>query len=248
MLAITTHASIREYATRVPSTIEGACLWLLRLDVPAESIPGYRDVLSADERVRADRFRFERDRRRFVVCRALLRHLVGAAAGVACERVAFTYGPFGKPQLDLATDIRLNVSHSDDRALVAITQGAEIGVDIERMNAQIDMESLAGQVFSALEEGRFQEVAPALRVGAFYAGWTRKEAYIKARGDGLQRALDSFDVELAPGRPARLIDVRGEPGEAERWLMASMDVVPGYAAALCVERSAGITRVTEKEQ
>ena len=237
MLANLRCAVAREDGQAIQAGIDGVRLSLLSLRASQADVDEYRRVLSPDERTRADRFVFDRDHRRFVVCRGQLRRLLGEAMGEAPDRVSFAYGAYGKPRLLAESELRFNVSHSDDWALIALTDRAEVGVDIERMKPLDDMDSLARQVFSPSEQERLQNVAAPFRIPAFYAGWTRKEAYVKARGDGLQRALDSFDVELTPGRPARLIDVRGErPGEADRWHLQALDIWPGYAAAVCVQR------------
>jgi len=218
--------------------LEQVQVCLLSLDASPDDLDTCFGLLSSQERIRAGRFRFERHRRRFVVCRALVRNVLGAHIDVAPEQIRFAYGVHGKPRLDGDVDcgVRFNVSHSGDWALVAITEGKEVGVDIERVTPIDDIEGLMEQVFSPLEQDTLNAVPEPDRLDAFYAGWTRKEAYIKARGDGLQRALDTFDIELAPGEPARLIQVRDEPEEARRWRLESLDTVPGYAAALCVER------------
>lgn len=191
-------------------------------------------LLSEDERARAARFHFDVHRRRFVACRALLRRLLAADLGTAPQDVAFQYGPFGKPALAGESDLRFNVSHSDQYALVGLTRGRDLGLDIERVRALDDLERLAETVFSPAERVELWQVPPASRPEAFFNGWTRKEAYIKARGDGLQRLAD-FDVSLGPCEPVRLRRVQGEPDEPARWSLTALTPIPGFAAAVCVE-------------
>lgn len=211
-------------------------LWhadLDRLSAPLESVLG---CLSEAERLRADRFRFQHDRRRFATCRALLRWLLARELGGDPSAIEFCYGPFGKPALHAGSALMFNVSHSDSQAVIALSRGAQVGVDIEQVRQLDDLEQLAASVFSPAERSAFDTLSGADRTRGFFNGWTRKEAYIKARGDGLQRALESFDVTLLPGQPARLTRVENEPVELDRWTLSSFEPAPGYAAALCVER------------
>jgi 4'-phosphopantetheinyl transferase len=209
-------------------------IWLVDLD--ADDTAASRAVLSPDELARADRFVFEHHRRRFVAGRAWLRRLLADALDTTPAALAFTYNARGKPDLDgAAPPVRFNVSHSGQFALVAVTASAAIGVDIEQTRPIADVLRLAKTAFSSNELEALAAVPPESRQDAFFAGWTRKEAYIKARGDGL-RLLGDFDVALAPGDPVRLKRVAGDSDEPARWTLLSLAPVPGYAAALCVER------------
>ena len=206
-------------------------IWLADLD---EADAGDRAVavLSDDERERAARFVFDVHRRRFIACRAWLRQQLGERIGRAAADLRFEYGPVGKPSL-AGEPLRFNVSHSDRYALLAVAD-AEVGVDIERQRALSDMDALAERVFSLGEREALAQVPPAGKAEAFFAGWTRKEAYIKAVGQGIG-LLDAIEVVLAPGEPARLIRVEGQPGEPERWSIQALSAVPGFSAAVCLE-------------
>lgn len=213
-------------------------LWTADLDGHAEHAAELAAVLARDERLRACRFKFDRDRRRFVICRGLLRCVLARRLDVDPEDIQFEYGPFGKPQLGgrHGQPVGFNVSHADGYALLAVTSGCDIGVDIERIRPLTDLERLADMVFSPVERTALAALPAGDKVGAFFSAWTRKEAYLKARGDGLQRALDGFDVTLAPGEPARLLRVAAEPDEPSRWTLSALNVPAGYAAAVCVEQ------------
>jgi 4'-phosphopantetheinyl transferase len=213
----------------------GVRLWLVDLD-RAPAGPAEADMLSEDERGRAARFHFEVHRRRFVSCRAALRRVLAAVLGLAPRDVAFVYGPFGKPALAGAGAVHFNVSHSEQWALLALSHERELGVDIERVRALDDLERLAATVFSPAERHDLARVADTARAEAFFNGWTRKEAYIKARGDGLRRLTD-FDVTLVPREPVELRRMDGEPDEPARWSLSALTPVAGFAAALCVERA-----------
>ena len=160
-------------------------------------------VLSTDERERAARFVFERDRRHFIVCRGTLRVAVGEYLDMDPSAVRFTYGPLGKPALADDAGLAFNVSHAAGFALLAFARKAPIGVDVESLNRQIDAEQLATRFFSADEANDLLTVPVSQRVEAFFNCWTRKESYIKAIGDGLTVPLDSFSVTFAPGHRPR---------------------------------------------
>jgi 4'-phosphopantetheinyl transferase len=194
-----------------------------------------RPLLSADEGERASRFHFERDRRRFTASRALLRIVLGAYLHSAPESLRFRYSDQGKPALDgehLKGGLMFNVSHSGGVALFAITRGREIGVDVERVRRSSDLEAIARRFFSACEQMQLAALEPEQRGEAFFRCWTRKEAYIKARGEGLSMPLDQFDVSIGVGDQNALLATRPDPAEAHRWSVRDVPTDPDYAAAV----------------
>lgn len=190
--------------------------------------------LSEDERQRAGRFRFERDRCRYLAARAMLRRIVASYLADKPEQVRFRYERYGKPAVvaerpDACVDF--NVSHSGEFALLAIAKGRNVGIDIERIRLDIEAEKIAECFFSPAEVRTLRSLPSDQRQEAFFCCWTRKEAYIKAHGQGLALALDSFDVTLAPGAPASF--TRGvEPS----WQLVGFAAACGYAAALAYNR------------
>jgi 4'-phosphopantetheinyl transferase len=213
-------------------------VWRTTLSLPAKSLAGLEPILSADELERMHRFHFERDRRRYLIGRGLLRVLLGHYLGVAPDHLRFDYTPFGKPHLatgQAARALQFNVSHSGELLLVAVTAGRALGVDVEQIRPDIEVEEIATRFFSSNEQGALGKLTGAAQVDAFFDCWTRKEAYIKAKGEGLSLPLDQFDVALMPGEPARLIETRPDPAEARRWCLTKLDVADGYRAAVVVE-------------
>ncbi len=198
--------------------------------------PDYATLLSADEVLRAARFYFEKDRAHFTAARGLLRTLLGRYLRSAPDRLQFAYGERGKPTLAPACgDLHFNVSHSHELALFAFTRGRAIGVDVECVAAASAGPEIAERFFSADEVAALHGVPPALQRDAFFAGWVRKEAYIKAIGAGLFAALDRFTVSLAPGEPAALRDVQDDPQAVSRWTLRELHPGKGYAAAIAAE-------------
>jgi 4'-phosphopantetheinyl transferase len=206
----------------------------LDLDQDGADEERFAALLSADERARSQRFRFARDRRRFIVGRGTLRLILGRYLGAQPARLSFRYGPHGKPALEGDSALRFNLSHSQGLALYALAMEHEVGVDMERIQPLPDLEDIARSCFAEGEIAALWALPEAQRLHAFFACWTRKEAFIKAIGDGLSFPLDRFDVSLVPGAPARLLRVEGDPGEASRWTLAALHPAPGYAAALAV--------------
>jgi 4'-phosphopantetheinyl transferase len=213
-------------------------VWRAALD-PAEScVEQLQRLLSADELQRASRFHFPRDRRRFSVARGVLRDILSRYLGVPPAVLAFRYSAYGKPALaDGAAEKELcfNISHAHEMALFAITRGHEVGVDIEYLHRTIAYEEIAERFFSARERASLRAVPEEFKHQAFFNCWTRKEAYIKGHGEGLSLPLDQFDVSLAPGEPAALLAIRGDPRDARRWSLQALAPGPGYVAALAVE-------------
>ena len=225
---------ITTMATVFPEVHPGVRIWLIDLDAPDADAGAA--LLSSDETARAARFVFDSHRRRFVAGRAALRRILGAEVGRSPETLVFEYNPAGKPSLtsDGATAVHFNLSHSDQWALVAATHIGPVGVDIEKRRPLEDVLRLAQTAFSRNELEELRSLAPSGREDAFFAGWTRKEAYIKARGDRLA-LLGDFDVSLASDLP-RLTRVAGTASATERWALTSFVPLEGYAGALCVER------------
>jgi 4'-phosphopantetheinyl transferase len=211
----------------------------LSLDLPEGSLAARRGHLSDDERATAGRFRFARDRRRYVAARGGLRALLGSHLAIPPDEVRFNYGPLGKPALAAGQErsgIRFNLTHSEDLALCAVTGGLEVGIDLERVRPLPDLEALADHFFAPGERAALRRLPGALREEGFFRCWTRKEAYLKGRGDGLALPLDSFEVSIDPDEPARLLRVDDRPGDVESWRLEDVPVRPGFAAALAVRR------------
>lgn len=215
-----------------------AHVWCVRLDTPAATRARLLEMLDDAERRSAEEFHFARDRDRYVVTRGVLRVLLGRYLGRESSRLRFRYGLYQKPALVEEEgpngSIRFNVAHSAGLALVAVGRGGEVGVDVERIRPDLPIEDLARRTFSPGETATLMSLSGEARVRAFFDGWTRKEAYVKARGTGLARPLETFDVSLAPGDPARLLADRVEPEATAHWSVWDLPVGAGYAAALAV--------------
>jgi 4'-phosphopantetheinyl transferase len=230
----------------LPVTLEPGQVdvWKIALDQPSGIVADLRGVLSAGEIERADRFRVNRGAERYIVGRGAIRRLLERYTGLPAKELAFDLNEFGKPELP-GSEIMFNLSHSHGIALVAVTRGRAIGVDIERIREEVTIDRIAERFFSPAEVRALSALPAHQQAQAFFNCWTRKEAWIKARGQGLSIALNSFEVSLAPGDPARLLATRPDPEEARRWSLAALDCEPGYAAALAVAGELGEVRVAD---
>ena len=211
-------------------------VWRAKLDVSWSWT--FDEALTLEDRARADRFRFESDRRRFCVGRASLRLILGRYLKTKPSRLHIESGDYGKPffvDTKSTQGLRFNLSHSNQLALVAISRDREVGVDVEFIRPDFVTDEVATHFFSASEVEEFRALPKALRTQSFFNCWTRKEAYIKARGEGLYCPLDQFDVSVTPGEPATLMNSRVESGEVERWRLEDLTPAIGYAATLAVE-------------
>ncbi len=212
--------------------------WRIELDLARSHAASAESPLSEDELQRAGRFRFPRDRHRFVAGRTALRTVLGRHLKIEPRQVEFRYGPSGKPALadqHAGASIRFNLSHSEGLALLAIAPGREVGVDLERLRVDLKDEEIAQRFFSSGEIAALRALPEDARRQAFFAGWTRKEAYIKAKGEGLSMPLDRFVVSLAAGDHDALLRTEGDREEASRWTIRDIAVGSGYKAAICVE-------------
>jgi 4'-phosphopantetheinyl transferase len=215
-------------------------LWRIRLDGEPEEVAERAALLDGEERERMARFRFDVHRDRFALRRGAMRVLLGRYLGIDPRRVELRRSAHGKPealQLGPGPRLRFNLSDSEDLALFAATLDADVGVDVERLRPVPEMERIARDHFSEREQAELAAVPAARRERAFFACWTRKEAWLKARGEGLVGNLAGFDVSLAPGRAPRLHDVHGAPAEAARWRLLACAPRRGWVGAVAVRRA-----------
>jgi 4'-phosphopantetheinyl transferase len=225
-------------AAATPPVRGEAHVWRVRLDLDDVTLRGISESLSPDERARAGKFYFRADRERFVAARGALRAILSRYTGLAPRLIRFSYDRYGKPRLNCEPGdglLRFNVSHSKDLALYAVATGREVGVDLEYVRSDFASLEVAEHFFSRREVEALRALPPVERVAAFFDCWTRKEAYIKARGEGLSHPLYLFTVSLAPGQAAALLLTDEDEQEAARWSLFELLPGPDYRAALAVE-------------
>ncbi len=207
-------------------------IWVLRLDEnqPTQSLG---DSLSPDELTRASRFRFDKHRDQYVLTRGTLRSLLAGYLGIPAKEISFEYSKYDKPSLAQAQNLDFNLSHTEGMAIFGFTRGHRIGVDIERFRADFRADEIAERFFSLAEREALRKIPEALRHESFFRIWTRKEAYIKALGEGLSHPLHQFDVSL--DSRAALLATRPDASEAQCWQLENLEIAPEFAAAAAVE-------------
>ncbi len=214
--------------------------WCARLDVPAETAARLYETLGPDERARCARFRFERDRQRFIVARGVLRELLALYFQTDPDRVSFVYSAFGKPDLgpEFGDRLKFNLSHSAELALIAVAVDSDVGVDLEYVRTEVECDEIARSFFSAAEADQITALPSDLRAEAFFGCWTKKEAYLKSRGESLATALNTLAVPLTTGSADHSSDVcvaTNGGDAAKHWSLFTLRPAPGYIGALAVE-------------
>ena len=247
-----TSQAFRFLATQTPShmneTAEWACpaerpvvstdvihVWRASLEIEPATLQRLKSTLAKNELERAQRFIFDQDRNRFIAARGILREVLARYLQCAPQTIEFVYGARGKPAISgggSRDPLRFNLSHSHDLALIGLAREREIGIDLEMIRPDFASEEIAKRYFSAKEIEELSRLPADLRTEGFFLCWTRKEAYIKAKGEGLHIPLDSFDVSLTPGLSLKL-----NSSDCSRWSMFSLAPKSGYVAAVVEEGS-----------
>lgn len=215
-------------------------IWSARVDVHTSLVERLYCMLSPGERERADRFRFQNDRRRYIASHALLCHVLSVYRDEEAHVLRYRFGANGKPHVQGGPEF--NMSHSGDLALVAVGGQRRVGVDVEALRVVDDAERIAARYFTAAERDALYRLPRKARPRAFLLCWTRKEAYVKALGDGLSMPLDAFQVTLAPGGSPQLWKTRGRPAERIDFSLYHLEPSPGYVGALAAQGMIGRVR------
>lgn len=230
-------------ATRIPPELprpgrHEVQVWRLHLGAQGIDSSVLLDWLPDDERRRAGRFRFDRDRIAYLGSHALLRILLTRYLGRPTHGEPFAVGGQGKPSLPSAGTLRFNLAHSADLALAAFAEATEVGVDLEQVTGNFPVEEVAEHFFSAPEREAIGALPADRRRAGFFHVWSQKEAYLKGRGVGVSQGLDHFDVEADPVKPAALLADRNDPAAVARWRLFTLDAGAEFRAALAVEGDA----------
>lgn len=208
-------------------------VWAIQPSAARPQYDALYRLLNHDERRKAQRFHFERDRLTYVIARGLLRRQLGCYLQVDPDAIRFGYTAYDKPFIsDPKSSLQFNVSHSGDVVLLAFADDAPVGIDVELIRPIADAPHIVARFFSPTEIATWHSLPDTQKTAAFYTCWTRKEAYIKARGEGLSHPLDQFDVTLRPDEPAVLKTGRSD----ETWTITTVPIPHDYAAALVFGR------------
>jgi 4'-phosphopantetheinyl transferase len=217
-------------------------LWSLSLNLPAAALAQAASLLTPHEAERAARFRFAGGRHRAIAGRGQLRAVLGHCLGADPAGLEFSYGPQGKPALAgvwSRSGWHFNLAHSADLALLAVTRAGPVGVDVERLRPLTYAGQVVSRFFSPREDAAFRVLPEDQKPDAFLRLWTRKEAWLKATGEGITQSLGRVEVSFLPGEPARLLSLPEGPAALCRWRLHELDCAPGFIAALAVVAGAG---------
>jgi 4'-phosphopantetheinyl transferase len=221
------------HSTSIPVSEDQMDVWSANLDVSSNQKEDLYDLLSADERDRAGKFRFLVDRQRFIAACGILRTLLGRYLTIAPQSISFSYGAYGKPALP-EQRLHFNLSHSQGRALYAFSSGSPVGIDLELVRTLPDFLQVGASVFSPAEAKEFETIAPQDQPSCFFKCWTRKEALIKALGTGLSYPLDRFSVSF--DEPARVLSADVCRTELSLWHLHHLEPEPDYFAAIATRQ------------
>ena len=213
-------------------------VWAARLDQPINRIASLAQTLSTDELYRAGTFQFERHRSRFIVGREILRAILSSYLETDPQKLVFAYGSHGKPYLTSQPEgqlLNFNLSHSNELAVLGLTRLPAIGVDVEWVHAIDDVDKPIQHFLSSRETRELAALPKEDRRSAFFNLWTRKEAWLKAKGTGLSDNLDEIEVSFLPEEPARLFACSGDRQAAACWSLVELRPAPEFKGAVVVE-------------
>ena len=213
-------------------------VWRILLSQSEEVVRKLEGLLSVDEMKHADRYRRERDRTQYVVAHGALRELLADYTEQTPRNISFGHTATGKPFLidDRGEQrLRFNLSHSGEWAIIVLALSTEVGIDIEQIDSDVSVEAVAERFFSYSEFEALQEVPLEQRTVAFFSAWTRKEAYLKARGESIANRLRNFSISIDPEQIPLILTDLMYPSAALRWRLYDLDITPGYSGALAAE-------------
>ena len=210
-------------------------IWCAKTDFSTPPNTSLFSTLSIQEKLRADRFKFSNDRLTFITARGILRSLLGKYLQKHPAKISFRFGEFGKPKLSENTSLQFNISHSENLVIFGFAKNQSIGVDVEFIKEGVELLDIAKRFFSTNEFKTMSSLADSEQKLAFFNCWTRKEAFIKAIGDGLSFPLDQFEVSLRPNEPAKMLATHWNPNETSKWSLYSFNPQKDYVAAIAIK-------------
>src|SRR5215203_1604983 len=212
-----------------------AHVWRADLNLNESFQSSFLKLLSPDEKNRAKKFRFAKDSQNFIIARGILRLLIGKYLEINPAEISFQYSESGKPSIINNNSLQFNISHSRDIALFAFTKNFNIGVDVEFVNSNIEAKEIAANFFSTNEIKNLLALPEQQQTLGFFYCWTRKEAFIKAVGEGLSFPLDKFEVSLEPNKPAKLLATNRQPEDISKWSIFSLSPEANFVGSLVSE-------------
>ena len=211
-------------------------VWMAQVSQAHDSLPFLEPFLYLNDKQRAARFRFPEDRARFVLGRGLLRQCLGRYLGQIAATIKLAYTALGRPIFPQDQTIQFSMTHTHDLVAIAVTARAQVGIDLEYMQSPADLSELAGRILSAEDFRIFQTLSSVEKIPAFYRAWTRKEAYLKARGEGISEGLQQVSVAFGPEESAFVIDTRDESA-AQKWRLHPLPAPVNYLGSIACDNA-----------
>lgn len=225
-----------------PLTGSDIHIWCATLSGPVDELAHFRSLLTADERERAERFYFDRDRDRYIFGRGILRTLLGGYLGMDASQVPIVYGPQRKPALellDVAKTLHFNLAHSHEKAAYAFGWDRPVGIDLEQIRPLPDVDELVQRFFTPGESALIRSLSGNKKWDTFFQIWTCKEAILKAHGSGLTTPLDQFEISLHDNHAVTVTPQTPDGAMLADWNLQVFELVPGYKSAVAVEGNIG---------
>jgi len=220
--------------TELPALKQTAHVWCTALEFPPDVLQTFFSLLSSDEKARAQQFRFEKDRDHFIAARGLLRKILSRYLNIEPQNLKFQYNLYGKPSLVDHSHLQFNLSHSNGLALYAFTLDNSIGVDIEFKGRECDIDAIAQRYYSPREYEILNKLSDTEKTDAFFNGWARKEAFLKALGQGISYSLEKVEVTLT-NESARFIAIHDDEQDITQWYLHALNPSLDFAAALAIK-------------
>lgn len=212
-------------------------IWLVDLDFNLDLVDQLNNILCEDEQIKARKFRFEYLQNRFITTRANLRIILSKYLTISPQNIVFNYGEKGKPSLVKNINpeaIEFNVSHSENLALYSFIKQKKIGIDIEKIRDNCEVENLAQRFFTNNEYQIISRLRGRKQLQAFFQAWTSKEAYLKATGEGLGGGLDKIEINLE-NEARKILSIKDNQHLLENWTLHKIDINQDYIATLALE-------------
>ncbi|WP_052143796.1 4'-phosphopantetheinyl transferase family protein [Wocania ichthyoenteri] len=218
-----------------PLTSNLAHLWQVNFSQQLNNISFFLSLLSVSEKEKASRFRFKKDENQFIISRGVLRILSAQYLNICAKKIVFEYGEYGKPEFDFNSNLKFNISHSGDMAVLAFVLNYDIGADIEKIKDNFDVLDIASNYFSKAEIDTLKKLPKEKHVNSFYRCWTRKESFIKAKSLGLTFPLDSFSVCINSGKKTELLETKWDEAEKNTWKLFTFSPHQNYIGAVSIK-------------
>ena len=212
-----------------------AYIYFINFDISKHEISSLKNYLSEDEIIKASKFRFQKDKNASIITRGALRLLSSEYLNIKPEDISFKYGEYGKPDYDFETNLKFNVSHSGQVAIIGFVLNDDIGVDVEEIKTDFDVLDIVSNYFSKTEIKSLKKLPKENHTKGFYRCWTRKESFIKAKANGLSFPLDSFSVSIDSDEKTELLETKWDSTEKESWKLFTFSPQENYIGAVSIK-------------